>query len=261
MASRENNQILLFSGGQSEQRQPYYHYADSWLPSYLQSKLTDKALIMYIPWAMWARNSADDMFKYGQEHWGRLGLELHPLHREHNMQKAIEKADAIIVGGGSIHMLTQEVARHKLMNPIRQRVREGCLYIGTSAGSVLACPTRHSATEPPPISLKRYATLGIVPFQLTPHFYERGSDRFHSGPPPLDRIYNYIAFYPHPRPVIGIKDGSALVIDGKSMHIHGEKSALIVSPDFTQHHILPKTDLTELLNTSSVYYRKRPVVV
>lgn len=257
MRGKERKSLLLFSGGQSEPNQPYYHYADSWLPAYLHEKLGSHSRVMFAPWAIWAGHSADDMFKYGSDHWGRLGLSVEPLHRQSNMIHAVEGADAIIIGGGSVHMLVKALAEHRLMPAIQRRVREGGLYIGTSAGSVVACPTRLSAMEPPPIALERYRTLRLVPFQITPHFYEPRKDVHHSGPPPIARIRNYIAFNTDSKPVVALKDGSCLRVEDDTMTLIGEKTAMLVSPESGEERVRPNTDLSQLLNPRSAYFRPK----
>lgn len=255
MGKSERRSLLLFSGGQSEPNQSYYHYADSWLPVYLAEKLGSHSRVMFAPWAVWGGHSADDMFRYGSEHWGRLGISLEPLHRQGDMVRAVEEADAVIVGGGSVHMLVKSLAEHKLMPAIQRHVRDGGLYIGTSAGSVVACPTRLSAMEPPPIALERYRTMNLVPFQITPHYYEPRKDVHHSGPPPIARIRNYIAFNHDPKPVVGLKDGSCLKVENRTMTLLGEKTAMIVSPETGEDRVRPNADLSDLLDTHSAYYR------
>lgn len=257
MARNEQREVLLFSGGQSEANQPYFHYADGWLPDYLRSHLGSTPNVLYVPWAIWSGSDADKMFNNGQEHWGRFGLGLTPIHRQSNMVKAVERADAIIVGGGSIHMLVKSLAEHKLFEPIRKRIHEGGLYIGESAGAVVACPTRHSALEPSFINLPQSHTLGLVPFQLTPHYYDVHRGEHHHGPPPSARIRNYLEFNEHPLPVVAVRDGSCLHVTADRVSLLGDKDVRVFNVNLSDERYEPGADLSSLLNVRSHHYTSR----
>jgi dipeptidase E len=256
MSSPEKN-VVLFSGGKSEPNMPYFHYAEAWLPDFLHKNLGEHPSIMYIPWAVWSDSDADKMFQNGQEHWGRFQLDIQPLHKQHDMVKAIEKADAIIVGGGSIHMLVQSLVEHNLMFPIHDRITNGGLYIGESAGSVLACPTRLSALEPSFIQLAEINTLDLIPFQITPHYYDVVSGTHHSGPAPSARIRNYIKLNPHSFPVLAIKDGSWLHVTHETITLLGEKTARIFNLNGSDERIPSHGDVSSLLDTDSDHYKNR----
>lgn len=209
---------------------------------------------LYIPWAVWSGSDANRMFENGQEHWGRFGLGLTPIHREENMVRAVEHADAIIVGGGSIHMLVKSLAEHKLFEPIRKRIHEGAVYVGESAGSVVACPTRHSALEPAFMNLPQSHTLGHVPFQITPHYYDVDRGEHHHGPLPSARIRNFLEFGDHPLPVVAIRDGSWLHVTRDHITLLGEKNARIFNADLTDERHEGGADLSSLLNVRSRHY-------
>ena len=257
MRSIEDQRILLFSGGQSEPKRPYFHYADDWLPAYLQKNLPVNPSVMYIPWAVWGQNTPDDMFRFGQEHWGRLDIGIEPLHRQKSMINAIEKSDAIIVGGGSIHMLVKSLVNNRLLEPIKARVMSGAVYIGESAGSVIASPTRLTALEPALIHLAQTRTLHLVPFQVTPHYYDVDNATHHSGPPPSARIRNYISFNRTSYPVLAIKDGSWIELHGDSINLHGEKTARIFNRDLTDERVKSGDDLSSLLNVRSRHFQQK----
>ena len=213
--------MLLFSGGQTEVGKPYYHYAYDWLKSYLAPYVNKK--ILFIPWAIWGDHGAQDMFKFGQEQWGQFGLTLTGLHNEHNFEEAIKMADVIITGGGSIHLLVNTLAKNDLFPAIRVKVNSGALYIGTSAGSIIACPTMHTALEPSMLPAVTYDTMGVIPFQIATHYYDHDPDEFHHGPPPIVRIKNYLRLNPHPYPVACLRDGSFLQIENGEITVQGIK--------------------------------------
>jgi len=252
-----NLRMLLFSNGQSERNQPYYHYCHNWLQDFLTHELPINPNILFISWAVWGGHTADQMFSYGQEHWGQFGLKLSALHQQEDYLKAIENADAIIVGGGSIHMLVNDLEKTNLMGVIKEKIRQGCLYIGTSAGSIITGPSMHTASEPPLIHIPSHKTLGILPFQINSHYYEVDSDYYHNGPTPSARIKNYLQLNPDPRPVACLRDGSFLQVHNGTITVRGVRNVTTFDLNLKKETFTPGTDLKSLLNFRGRYYKKR----
>lgn len=246
--------LLLFSSGQSIKGAPYYHYADNWLPGFLKENLRPKSKVVFISWALWGSYTADQMFNFGAEQWGRFGVKLIALHQQKNYFETIKKADAIIVGGGSIHVLVSELEKVGLMPAIKDRVESGCLYIGTSSGAVITGPTMHTAGEPPMIHIPSHKTMGILPFQLNAHYYDHDPDEFHHGPPPPIRMKNYLQLNPNPKPVVCLRDGGFILVDGRKITVMGEKPVTVFDLCLRRYDFEPGSDLGELLNPDSRYY-------
>lgn len=260
MSTKTESELLLFSGTESERHQPHYHYAKEWLQRYLDEKLPSSPSIMYIAYAEWysrkqqRRLNPDIMFGYAQKNWGKFNLDIQPLHKQDDQRLAIEKADAIMVGGGSTRTLVNALHRHDLFPPIKARVREGGLYIATSAGSVLASPTLYTANEPGYMDVISSKTADLVPFQVFVHYYDVDTKSHHSGPFPIARVTNYLAYNPNPLPVVCLKDGSYLLRESDRVVMLGERRGKIICPDFQEINIMPGDDISFLLDTSSEHY-------
>ena len=247
--------MILFSGGQSERNKPYYHYCHDWLQNFVNENLRFKKNILFISWAIWGNHTADDMYKYGQEHWGQFGLTLNALHQQPDYLKAILESDAIIVSGGSIHMLVRELELNSLMIPLKDKIDSGCIYIGTSSGSIITGPTMHTAIEPPFVHIPSHKTLNVLPFQLSAHYYDVSSEEFHNGPTPQTRIKNYLHLNPDPKPVICMKDGSFLYINNKTMTAMGQKEITVFDRKLRKHIFEPNQDMSQLLSYRTKYYK------
>jgi dipeptidase E len=249
--------LLLIGGAQVEKRQKYYEYCQDFLNGYLRTNLPSNPKVMLIPWAIWGNYDADKMFKFSQEHWAPFGLELTPFHLQKDYFQALGEADMIIVSGGSIHSLVDNLEKNHLMEPLRERIHQGCVYVGTSSGSVIAGPTMHTATEPPLIHVMSHKTLDIVPFQINVHYYDIGPDEFHHGPPPDVRIKNYLQINPHPAPVVCLRDGSLLEIAGDKCIVRGIQPATVFTKRLKRIEFEPDSEIPLLLNYRSRYYKEK----
>ena len=86
---------------------------------------------------------------------------------------ALTQNDIIFVGGGNTFYLLQELRRSGADKIVAQEVNKGKLYIGESAGAVIACPdigycSGMDSPEKAP-DLTDYTGLGLVDFYIVPH--------------------------------------------------------------------------------------------
>ncbi len=139
---------------------------------------------------------------------------------------AIESAEAIYVGGGNSFLLVRELHEMGLVEPIRNLVLSGAPYLGVSAGANVACPTMKTTNDMPVVHPPSLDSLGIVPFQINPH-YHPGKIRFmddgeiveHYGESRAKRISEFHRV--HDTPVLGMWEGSFVSWDGLSGALSG----------------------------------------
>ena len=106
-----------------------------------------------------------------------LGLTVDVLEVSTSSQEEIvdslKRNDVIFVGGGNTFFLLQELRRSGADQIITREVNRGKLYIGESAGAVIACPdigycAGMDSSEKAP-ELADYTGLGLVDFYIVPH--------------------------------------------------------------------------------------------
>ena len=87
--------------------------------------------------------------------------------------QAIKNCTCLCISGGNTFYLLQELKRNGLLDLIKQKVQDGTLYIGESAGAIIACPDisynqimddKTIATE-----LTNYSGMGLVDYYVLPH--------------------------------------------------------------------------------------------
>ena len=158
-----------------------------------------------------------------------LGYGCTSLHEAPDPRAALAEAEALVVAGGNTYRLLQQVQSLGLLEPIRERVRAGLPYIGWSAGSNLACPTIRTTNDMPAVWPRDCDALGLVPFQINPHYTERSLPEHH-GESRDDRLREFMFLNPGVA-VVGLREGSALRVEGDGIRLLGELSAKIFRDD------------------------------
>src|SRR5262249_49811062 len=100
--------------------------------------LRGRSHVAFVPFALYERSGYVGKAKH---RLGRMGLSLMSVHDVSNMPRAIDEADAIFVGGGNTFRLLKGLHDNDLLSPIRRCVAAGVPFIGSSAGSIVACPS------------------------------------------------------------------------------------------------------------------------
>jgi dipeptidase E len=138
---------------------------------------------------------------------------------------AVEEAEALFVGGGNTFRLIDALWRHDLMHPIRRRVRAGMPYIGSSAGSNVACPSIRTTNDMPIVQPPSFEALNLVPFNINPHYLDPMPDSTHMGETREQRIAEF--HEENDPPVVGLREGAWLRVDAGTLTLEGATGARI----------------------------------
>ena len=161
---------------------------------------------------------------------GEGGPNLIGIETKSDPVSAIESAEAIYVGGGNSFLLVRELHDRGLIGPIRNLVLSGAPYMGVSAGANMACPTVMTTNDMPIVHPDSLDSLGIVPFQINPHyhpgkisFHDEGNLKQHFGESRSQRISEFHRI--HDTPVLGMWEGSFIHWDGEMGRMTGRATA------------------------------------
>lgn len=153
-------------------------------------------------------------------------LFIHNIDEQSDKIAAIQAADAIIVGGGNTFHLTGKLYEYGLMEAIRNRVRNGGLYIGWSAGSNVAGPSIKTTNDMPITQPTSFDALHLIPFQINPHYTEKTIPG-HNGESRDQRLKEFLHLHPNQK-VVAMEEGSILLITDKSMRLIGSNPKIKV---------------------------------
>ncbi len=239
---------LLLISNSTNYKEPYLEWC---MPLIKEFLIHQPKNILFIPYAgvfINGKSYPESYDAYAERVAGIFkthGLSLSSIHTFSSPVKAVNQADAIVVGGGSTFHLVAEIHRNKLIEPIRRKVMEGMPYIGWSAGANVACPTLRTTNDMPIIMPESFDCFDFVPFQINPHFLDPYPEEIndairHGGETRQDRITEFLAIHPEIT-VAGLREASALkVIDGK-ITLVGNRPLRIMRFDETPFEIEPNS--------------------
>jgi dipeptidase E len=133
----------------------------------------------------------------------------------------LESADAVFVGGGNTYALLRRLKESRLLDTIRERVRAGMPYMGASAGSNVAGPTILTTNDWNVVGLGDFAALGIVPFNINPHYLEADPLMAAGSETRDDRIAEYHVV--NANPVLGLEESAGVRFEGDVATVIGTR--------------------------------------
>jgi dipeptidase E len=153
--------------------------------------------------------------------------------------------DAVLTGGGNSFRLLKALQGSGLLAAIRERAESGMPYIGSSAGSNMACPTLRTTNDMPIVQPASFDALGLIPFQLNPHYLDPDPDSTHQGETRQDRLREFLE--ENDVPVLGLREGSWLRVSGEHASVGGTTGARLFIRGQAEREIGPGTDVSDLL--------------
>ena len=166
-----------------------------------------------------------------------LGMEALHIQWNRNPFKDLSKARSIYVGGGNTYALLMRLQKARLLTPIRRLVQRGIPYIGSSAGSNLAGPTILTTNDWNVVGLSQFKALGLVSFNINPHYKETDPAMAPFSETRDDRIREYHIV--NQNPVVGIEEGAMLIIENGCVMVRGSSRAKLFRPGKSPVWILP----------------------
>jgi dipeptidase E len=188
----------------------------------LRNFLGDAKTIFFFPYALADR---DGYAANAAARFGEMGYSMTSAHTASDPAKAIAEIDAIFIGGGNTFRLLKALQDLELIEPIRRRVREGAPYIGSSAGSNVAGPTIKTTKDMPIVQPRSFDSLGLVPFQISPHFQDPDPNSTHMGETQEERIIQFLE--ENETPVLGMREGAWVRAGEGTVVLGGTRGARI----------------------------------
>ena len=201
--------------------------------SYLLSEIselfseTDK--VLFVPYARPSGLSHDAYTNIAAKAFSKIDKQLVGIHTFDDPIKTVKNAKGVFVGGGNTFVLVSQLYKTKVMPVLREAIFKGLPYLGTSAGSNICGTTMNTTNDMPIVYPPSFKTLGVIPFNINPHYLDPDPSSKHMGETRETRIKEFHT--QNTIPVVGIREGSWLAVKGDSITLRGKLSARIFEPE------------------------------
>jgi dipeptidase E len=216
----------------------YLDHVESEIKSFLGSAQR----ILFFPFALHDRDAYTAM---ARNRFGAIGYSLESAHETSVPQKALEETDALFIGGGNTFRLLKTLQDLDLIEAIRRKVSRGAPYIGSSAGSNVAGPTIKTTKDMPIVQPRSFDSLGLVSFQISPHYLDADPDSTHMGETQEERILQFLE--ENSTPVVGIREGAWLLCSDGTVTLKGQTGARIFRRGGAPVEVASGSEISKLL--------------
>lgn len=174
----------------------------------IKTFLQDIPEIVFVPYSA-DKSNWDVYTKKVRDRLKLFGVDVTGIHEIDNN---IKNFKAIFVGGGNTFRLLTHLQQIHLLSKINDAVlNKGTRYIGSSAGSNVACKTICTTNDLPIVYPARgFDAINLIPLQINPHYIDPDPTSTHMGETRDDRIKEF--HEANDTPVIGLREGAYLKI-------------------------------------------------
>lgn len=197
--------------------------------------------ILFIPYARPGGISHDDYTETASKAFKALGKSVRGIHEFKNPKDAIANSQGIFVGGGNTFVLVNQLYKNVTLEAITEAVENGTPYLGTSAGSNICGLTMNTTNDMPIVYPPSFKTLGLVPFNINPHYLDPIAGSTHMGETRETRIKEFHAF--NTQPVIGLREGSWIALKDETLTLKGTLDARIFEYNKVPYELATGSDL------------------
>jgi len=236
-----NRRLLLLSNGSELIGDEPTEFARGAVSGFLGAGLRS---VLFVPFAAVVR-TYDEYAARVRQRFAAMGYEVESIHESEDARAAVERAEAIAVGGGNTFHLLRGLYEAGVVEAIRTRVESGVPYVGWSAGSNVACPTIRTTNDMPIVEPPSFDALGLVPFQINPHYTDAHIEG-HMGETRDERLAEFVHANPGVR-VVGLREGTLLRIEGDDIRLAGGKPARLFLKGEEARDIAPDESFDFLL--------------
>ena len=198
--------------------------------------------VLFVPFAL---HDQDGYATRVRDRLGLMGYEVDSIHQASDKQKAVSNAESIFIGGGNTFRLLKSLYDFDVLELIRRRSDEGMLYMGSSAGSNVAAPTIRTTNDMPIVEPPSLDALGLVSFQINPHYLDPDPNSKHMGETREERILQFLE--ENEAPVVGLREGAMLRLENGTTTLKGSTGARIFRRGREPVEVKPVAVLDELI--------------
>lgn len=218
-------------------------YLEYLLPT-LKEHFKNCKSILFIPFARPGGISHNDYTEKVAQAFAAINISVRGIHEFENSENAIKTAEGIFTGGGNTFLLVTQLYQKNIMQLLSETVKNGTPYLGTSAGSNICGLSMQTTNDMPIVYPPSFQTLGLIPFNLNPHYLDPDLQSKHMGETRETRIKEFHAF--NAIPVLGLREGSWLEVKGNKITLKGSLTARLFKQNQIPTELETESDLSSL---------------
>ena len=216
-------------------------FLDYLLPE-LQQHFKECNEILFIPYARSGGMTHEEYTAKVALAFAKINIAVKGIHEFENPIEAVQNAKGIFTGGGNTFVLVTQLYKNQVMTVLAEKLKNGTPYLGTSAGSNIAGLTIQTTNDMPIVYPPSFQTLGMIPFNLNPHFIDSDGPDNHMGETREARIKEFHTV--NSIPVLGLREGSWLEIKGNTITLKGNGKARLFRQNQLPEELESGSDLS-----------------
>jgi dipeptidase E len=209
----------------------------------LENHFANCQTIIFIPYARPGGITHDAYTETVKKAFSKINKKVVGLHTFENPEEALSTAQGIFTGGGNTFLLVTQLYQNNSMEALSKAIAKGIPYLGTSAGSNITGISMQTTNDMPIVYPPSFATLGVLPFNLNPHYLDPETQSKHMGETRETRIKEFHAF--NDIPVLGLREGSWLEVNGNNIILKGTLTARWFTQNQEAIELEPESSLGE----------------
>ena len=197
--------------------------------------------IIFIPFARPGGISHDDYTQKAREFFATINIKVKGLHEFEDQKEALNQAKGFFTGGGNTFLLVKELHEKNLMQLLKENIEQGKSYLGCSAGSNIGGLNMKTTNDMPIVYPPSFDTMGLVPFNLNPHYLDPNPELKHNGETRETRIKEFLT--QNKIKVVGLREGNWIRKIGDQITVEGIELTRIFENGKEPYEIEPGTAL------------------
>lgn len=177
--------------------------------------------IVFIPFARPGGISHDDYTAKARSFFETIHIKVKGLHEFEDKTAALNQAKGYFTGGGNTFLLVKTLHEEGLMSVLKENVSEGKAYLGCSAGSNIGGQNMKTTNDMPIVYPPSFDCMGLVPFNINPHYLDPNPDLKHNGETRETRIQEFLT--QNDIKVVGLREGNWIRRTADSITVEGNE--------------------------------------
>ena len=207
----------------------------------IQNLFSETNEIIFVPFARPGGISHEEYTKKAREFFTQINIKVKGLHEFEDKIEAVNNAKGIFTGGGNTFLLVKTLHEENLMEVLKENVENGTPYLGCSAGSNIGGLNMKTTNDMPIVYPPSFECMGLVPFNINPHYLDPNPDLKHNGETRETRIKEFIT--QNNTKVVGLREGNWIRKIGQKITVEGKELTRIFEKDKEPYEIAPGTEL------------------